>query len=258
MKTKRVAVVTGSRRGIGRAIAEQLAQDGFFVVLSATAPEAGQLVAEFEAAGHEAAYIPCDIADAAAREHLVASVCERFGRIDVWVNNAGVAPEVRRDILETTEESYDRVLGINLRGTFFLCQRAANAMIAMKMRGDILNYAPRIINIGSMSADTSSTSRGEYCISKAGVGMVTALFADRLAEYEIPVFEVRPGIILTDMTSCVREKYEALIAGGLTPFRRMGRPEDVAQCVSAAAAGLLDFATGQVINADGGFHLRRL
>ena len=257
---EKIALITGASRGIGRATARRLAHEGYTVAVNYRVRKdcADSLVEELAAEGLRAAAFQADVADRAQVENMVRRVEDMFGRVSLLVNNAGVAPEVRRDILETTEESYDRVLGINLRGTFFLCQRAANAMIAMKMRGDILNYAPRIINIGSMSADTSSTSRGEYCISKAGVGMVTALFADRLAEYEIPVFEVRPGIILTDMTSCVREKYEALIAGGLTPFRRMGRPEDVAQCVSAAAAGLLDFATGQVINADGGFHLRRL
>ena len=173
------------------------------------------------------------------------------------VNNAGVAPNVRLDLLETTEESFDRLMGINLKGTFFMCQLAANTMIEMQQQG-LEDYTPRIVNISSMSAYTSSVNRGEYCISKAGISMTTQLFADRLAEYGIPVFEVRPGIIQTDMTAGVSEKYQKLIEGGVTPIRRFGQPADVANCVAAAVSGLLDFATGQVLNADGGFHIRRL
>ena len=173
------------------------------------------------------------------------------------MNNAGVAPSARLDLLETTGESMDRLLDVNLKGTFFMCQQAANRMIAMQGRG-LDDYTPRIINIGSMSAYTSSVNRGEYCVSKAGLSMVTMLFADRLAEYGVPVFEVRPGIIRTDMTAGVAAKYEKLIADGVTPIRRFGTPADVAGCVLAAAGGLLDFATGQVLNADGGFHIRRL
>ena len=190
------------------------------------------------------------------RKNLLEKVIDQFGRLDVLVNNAGVAPLVRRDILEATQESFDRVLGINLRGTFFMCQAAANRMIAgLEMLPD---YHPRIVNIGSMSAYTSSPSRGEYCISKAGVGMVTKLFADRLASEGIPVFEVRPGIIDTDMTSVVHEKYERMIEGGLLPVQRFGKPADVARMVLACCSGLLDYSAGQVLDADGGFALRRL
>ena len=181
---------------------------------------------------------------------------ETYGRLDVLVNNAGVAPLVRRDLLEMEEESFDRVLGINLKGTMFMCQLAANAMI--EGRKTLTDYSPRIVNIGSMSAYTSSTSRGEYCISKAGVGMVTKLFADRLASEGIPVFEVRPGIIDTDMTSVVHEKYERMIEGGLLPVQRFGKPADVARMVLACCSGLLDYSAGQVLDADGGFALRRL
>jgi len=173
------------------------------------------------------------------------------------VNNAGVAPRVRLDILETTEESFDFLINVNLRGTFFMCQAAANLMRGYQARG-VEDYTPRIVNIASMSSYTSSTNRGEYCISKAGISMVTQLFADKLAEDGIPVFEVRPGIIQTDMTATVTEKYQKLIDGGVTPIRRFGQPEDVANCVMAAVSGRLDFATGQVLNADGGFHIRRL
>ena len=159
-------------------------------------------------------------------------------------------------LLEMEEESFDRVLGINLKGTMFMCQLAANAMI--EGRKTLPDYSPRIVNIGSMSAYTSSTSRGEYCISKAGVGMVTKLFADRLASEGIPVFEVRPGIIDTDMTSVVHEKYERMIEGGLLPVQRFGKPADVARMVLACCSGLLDYSAGQVLDADGGFALRRL
>ena len=185
------------------------------------------------------------------------TIKEKYGRLDIHVNNAGVAPKLRLDILKTTAESFDFVMNINLRGTFFMCQNVANAMIEMKDSG-LRDYSPRIVNIASMSAYTSSTNRGEYCISKAGISMITKLFADKLSEYGIPVFEVRPGIIMTDMTSTVKEKYDRLIAGGVTPIKRFGQPKDVADCVMAAASGRLDFATGQVLNADGGFHIRRL
>jgi len=247
----KVAIVTGSTRGIGRGIADALRAEGYTVVYSGTRQEAPAGLPE------GCAYIGCNIADAEQRRNLIAETEGRFGRIDVLVNNAGMAPRVRADILETTEESFDEVLGVNLKGTFFLCQLAANAMLRMRTLG-LENYSPRIVNIGSMSAYTSSTSRPEYCISKAGIAMVTQLFADRLCEAGIPVFEVRPGIIETDMTSVVHAKYEKLIAEGITPIRRFGKPEDVAKMVVAACSGLLDFTSGQVLNADGGFHLRRL
>jgi NAD(P)-dependent dehydrogenase (short-subunit alcohol dehydrogenase family) len=172
------------------------------------------------------------------------------------INNAGVAPTKRRDLLEATEESFDRVLGINLKGPYFLTQMVANWMIEQKKQDPAGEY--RIVNTSSISAYTSSPARGEYCISKAGISMMTALYADRLAEFGIGVFEVRPGIIKTDMTKVVTEKYDKLIAEGLTPIQRWGMPEDVGRAVGAIAEGRLDFCTGQVINVDGGFHLRRL
>ena len=247
MKT---ALVTGSSRGIGRGIADLLKENGYAVVYCGTKPQRPADLAP------EADYFPCDISDGAQRRTVIAHVLEKYGRLDVLVNNAGVAPLVRRDLLEMEEESFDRVLGINLKGTMFMCQLAANAMIEGKKT--LTEYSPRIVNIGSMSAYTSSTSRGEYCISKAGVGMVTKLFADRLAAEGIPVFEVRPGIIDTDMTSVVHEKYERMIEGGLLPVRRFGKPADVARMVLACCSGLLDYSAGQVLDADGGFALRRL
>jgi NAD(P)-dependent dehydrogenase (short-subunit alcohol dehydrogenase family) len=256
---KKVAAVTGSRRGIGLGIIKKLAEAGYTVILSDVIPaeEAAPLVKEFKDKGIDADYIKCDISNESDRAAFVKTIEDKYGRLDIHVNNAGVAPNVRLDILETTVESFERVLKINLEGTFFMCQAVANAMIKMKEK-NLEDYTPRIINIASMSAYTSSTNRGEYCISKAGVSMVTKLFADKLAEYGIPVFEVRPGIIMTDMTATVKEKYEKLIAEGVTPIKRFGQPEDVANCVMAAASGYLDFATGQVLNADGGFHIRRL
>lgn len=256
---KKIAVITGSRRGIGLACAQTLSADGFTVVLSATVPgpDASEAVISIEKAGGNCIYIQCDISKEDDRRNLFETVSRKYGRIDVLVNNAGVAPENRTDLLETTPESFDRLMDINLKGTFFMCQAAAGYMIQMKKNG-LEDYNPRIINISSISAYTSSVSRGEYCISKAGISMTTKLFADRLSEYSIPVFEVRPGIILTDMTQGVMEKYEKLILEGLTPVKRFGYPVDVANCVKAACSGLLDFSAGQVLNADGGFGLRRL
>ena len=241
---RKIALVTGSTRGIGKAIAEALEREGCLVVRSGTGPKDIK------------DYIPCDISKTEDRARCFDEIHRRYGRLDILVNNAGVAPLERLDLLQTSEESFRRVLDINLLGTFFMCQRAALDMLALQ--NTLEDYRPRIINISSISAYTSSVTRGEYCVSKAGVSMVTQLFADRLARHGIPVFEVRPGVILTDMTAPVAEKYQKMIAEGLTPVRRMGRPEDVADCVLALCSGRLDFAAGQVIDADGGFHIRRL
>ncbi len=248
MKT---ALVTGSSRGIGRGIADLLQGNGYTVIYTGTKPERPADLPE------DRAYHALDIGDSTQRQAVVEDVLRAYGRLDVLVNNAGVAPLERRDLLEMTEESFDRVLNVNLKGTLFMCQAAAKAMLACKENlGQ--DYQPRIINIGSMSAYTSSTSRGEYCISKAGIDMVTKLFADRLAGEGIPVFEVRPGIIDTDMTQVVHGKYQKLIDEGLLPIRRFGKPEDVARMVLACCSGLLDYSAGQVLDADGGFALRRL
>ncbi len=254
---KKIALVTGSRRGIGLGIAHALGREGYFVVLSATASSDEEIVGKLSAEGIDCAYTACDISKTDDRTRLLDWVVTEYGRLDLLVNNAGIAPKVRLGILETTEESFDRLIDVNLKGTFFMCQQGANRMIALLGQG-LEDYTPRIVNISSMSAYTSSVNRGEYCISKAGISMTTQLFADRLAEYGIPVFEVRPGIIMTDMTAGVAERYQKLIDEGVTPIRRFGQPEDVAACVLAAASGRLDFATGQVLNADGGFHIRRL
>ena len=255
---KKIAIVTGARRGIGLGISKELGLDGYYVILAASSQDAGEALSQMGELNLACEYQKCDITDPLDREAIIKVTCEKFGRLDVLVNNAGIAPRMRMDVLETTEESYDHVMNTNARSTFFMSQLAANQMIAMKTSAALPDYFPRIVNIGSMSSYTSSTMRGEYCISKAAVSMVTQLFADRLAEYGIPVFEVRPGIILTDMTKVVQKKYQKLIDEGLTPIKRFGTPKDVADCVAAACSGRLDFATGQVINADGGFHMRRL
>lgn len=258
MERSRVAVVTGGSRGIGRGIALGLARAGFDVVVNynRSSQAAEEVAAKVRELGRKALAIQADVSVRADRERFVDAVLEQFGHIDVLVNNAGVAPEVRADILEATEESFDRVIAINLRGPYFLTQRVAKHMIEYVQKHP--DAQPKIINIGSNSAYTSSTSRGDYCISKAGIGMMTKLYADRLAEYGILVYEIRPGIIATDMTAVVKEKYDRLFAEGITPIRRWGTPEDVAKAVVALAEGALPYSTGEVINVDGGFHLHRL
>ncbi len=247
-----VALVTGASRGIGRGIATALGRRGWRVVINynRSADAAEEAAAAVRAGGGEALVVQADVAELADHERLIDATAGAFGRIDLLVNNAGVAPEQRVDLLEATPASYDRVMSINLRGPYFLTQRVARRMIEQG--------GGRIVNIGSISAYTSSPMRGEYCLSKAGLGMMTALFADRLAPHGIGVYELRPGVIETDMTGAVKEKYDRLIADGLTPIARWGTPDDVAAAVIAIAEGLLPFSTGQVIDVDGGFHLRRL
>ena len=238
-----IAVVTGARRGIGRGIADALAAQGHTVVFAnITTPET---------LPKGAVFIPCDISQPTQREQLLDTVLQKFGQVDLLVNNAGIAPATRADILDTTLESFRQLMEVNLEGTYFMCQCFARQMVAQNTKG-------RIINVSSISSYTSSTNRGEYCVSKAGISMVTQLFADRLAAHGIGVFEIRPGIIKTDMTAAVLEKYEKLIQEGLTPIQRMGTPEDVAQVVLAIQNGHFDFCTGQVFNVDAGFHMRRL
>ncbi len=251
-----VTLVTGAARGIGRGIAVALAERGWSVVINyrGNAPAAQQALELVERAGSRGLVIQADIANATDRARLIAQTLETFGRIDLLVNNAGMPPRQRMDMLETTEASYDEVMATNLKGPFFLTQAVARIMISALATIP----HPKIVNIGSISAFASSTNRAEYCISKAGIGMMTTLFADRLAEYGINVYEIRPGIIATDMTSKVKDKYDRMIADGVTPIRRWGQPDDVARAVVAIAENLLPFSTGQVINVDGGFHLRKL
>lgn len=251
---KKVAMITGSSRGIGLDIAKALHEMGYFVIVSSSSYSKANEDSFRECFGDGFDYVYGDIKEMSTLDALVASA-KKQGRLDLLVNNAGIAPPVRADILESTPESFDLVMATNLRSVYFLTQRCARLMIDQKASDGI---TPRIINIGSMSAYTSSTNRGEYCISKAGVSMITSLFADRLAEYSIPVFEIRPGIIETDMTSKVKDKYDTLIANGLIPMGRWGKVSDISKMVCALAGGAFDFGTGQVFNADGGFHLRRL
>lgn len=251
-----VALVTGARRGIGLGIARALAGQGYRVLLSATTPKA-QVQDLLSTFAEGCAYLPCDIALPEDREALFSHISRHYGRLDLLVNNVGVGLTHRTDILDTTVESVERLLRINLEGTFFMCQSGAHLMLATQSRG-LADYHPRIVNIGSISAYTASASRGEYCLSKAGIGMVTQLFADRLAPHGIGVFEIRPGIIDTDMIAAVRETYVSRIREGLLPTRRLGQPQDVAACVLAVAQGHLDYCTGQVLDCDGGFHIRSL
>ncbi|MBI1895394.1 MAG: 3-ketoacyl-ACP reductase [Acidobacteria bacterium] len=243
---KPVAVVTGASRGIGRAIAEELSRTHEVVATWRGRRDA----AESLAANTGAVTFQCDVSSGSDRRALIEFTRERFGRLDLLVNNAGMAPRERRDLLEATEASFDELIATNLKGPHFLTQLAARWMVEQG--------AGRIIFVGSISAYTASVNRGEYCISKAGLSMSVALYAQRLAGHGIQVFEIRPGIIRTDMIAAVEKTYEERIAGGLLPQRRMGEARDIAHAVRAIADGLLDYSTGQVINVDGGFHLRSL
>ncbi len=244
---KKIALVTGVAGGIGFATAEILLKNGIAVVGMDVIPEmTKELNGEFT-------YVKGDLSKKEDRDNFVNTAVEKYGKIDILVNVAGVAPRVRADLLTMTEESYDFVMDINIKGTLFLTQAVANVMIKNESESK-----GSIVSISSMSAYTSSVNRGEYCISKAGVSMMTKLFADRLAEYGIQVNEVRPGIIATGMTSTVKEKYDNLINGGLLPIKRWGTPEDVASAVYALCSGALPYVTGQSIDVDGGFHIQRL
>jgi 3-oxoacyl-[acyl-carrier protein] reductase len=256
MGDRPVAIVTGASRGIGRSIALELASLGYDLVVNRAQEQPPEVLEEAGALGARCEFAPGSIAEADVRARIVELTKAKFSRCDMLVNNAGAAPLKRMDILQATEESFDRVVGINLKGPYFLTQLVANWMVEQRQQAP--QRPLRIVNIGSISAYTSSPSRGEYCISKAGVAMMTKLYADRLAEYDIGVFEISGGIIETDMTRVVKEKYDKLIAEGLTPIRRWGQPGDLAKVVGAIAEGRLDFSTGTVINVDGGFHLRRL
>jgi NAD(P)-dependent dehydrogenase (short-subunit alcohol dehydrogenase family) len=277
------ALITGASRGIGRGIAQELAKLGFDLVVnyagneSAARQTAADCVARAKAAGKtiRAEICQADVSVAADRRRLIDFTRSTFGRLDLLVNNAGVAPAVRADILEAGEESFDRLININVKGPYFLTQLAAKWMIEQagicspasqtslsnsndQGRGGTRPHPPKIVTISSISAYTASTNRGDYCVAKAALSMLTPLFAARLAEHGIHVYEIRPGIIATDMTGQVKEKYDKLIAGGLTPIQRWGTPEDIGRAVAAIAQDLLPFSTGEVINVDGGFHLHRL
>jgi NAD(P)-dependent dehydrogenase (short-subunit alcohol dehydrogenase family) len=258
MSNKRVALITGGSRGIGLGIAISLAESGFDLAINGVRPESvvADALASLGERGAAVRYCQGDVASAADRQSIIDGVRSHFGRLDVLVNNAGVAPSVRADILNASEESYDRVMNINLKGPYFLTQLAARWMIDAR-RADA-TFRGVIVNISSVSATEASINRGEYCISKAGIAMATQLWAHRLAEFNIAVYEVRPGVIHTDMSAAVAEKYDRLIASGLTVENRWGEPEDVGRAVAMLARSDLTYATGNVLNIDGGLTLRRL
>ncbi len=256
--SKKVALITGGSRGIGLGIALKLAEEGWSLAINGVrdASKVRSVLEDFESKHVDAIYCQGDIGNKEHRERIIKNTLNHFGHINVLVNNAGVAPLERQDLLDMSEESYDRVLNINLKGTFFLSQMVARAMIESKNSKQAFNAS--IINISSISAETVSINRGEYCISKAGLSMVTKLLASRLGTHNIPVYEVRPGIIETDMTSGVKEKYDKLFSQGLSIQSRWGKTEDVGKTVVALVRGDLPYSTGQVIMVDGGMSIQRL
>jgi 3-oxoacyl-[acyl-carrier protein] reductase len=255
---RKVALVTGGARGIGYGIAGALAQEGFDLALCGRRAEADVAapLAALRADGADVAYFSADVSDAADRAALLDGVRARFGRLDLLVNNAGVAPRERRDLLDATEESFEWVLRVNLQGPYFLTQAAANWMVQQAQADD--GFAGAVVFITSISSTVASTNRGEYCISKAGLSMAAQLWAVRLAAFGIPVYEVRPGIIRTDMTQAVEAKYDRLIEEGLMLQPRWGTPEDVGRAVAMLARGDLAYSTGQVIMVEGGMTVGRL
>ncbi len=269
-RNTQTAIITGASRGIGYAIAQQLGKDGFNIVAVARGKESSYQDNFAWFAKHQVPflYVQADVSDTKGHKKIIDATVARFGGVHVLVNNAGVAPQVRADLLDMTEESYDHVMQVNTKSTMFLTQRVAKQMISQNPQGSSAlqesssSHNPQkkgtIINITSVSADVSSTARGEYCVSKAGMSMLTRLYAHRLAEEGILVHEVRPGIITTDMTAGVTEKYNTLIEEGLFPLGRWGEPEDVAGAVSLLCSEKMNYSTGEVLHVDGGFHLRRL
>ncbi|MEX0779425.1 MAG: 3-ketoacyl-ACP reductase [Balneolales bacterium] len=255
---KPVALITGGSRGIGLGIAEKLGNDGYDIAINGVrdASRVTSVIDQLKATGANVAYCQGDVGTADGRKAVLSQVEESFGRLNILVNNAGVSPNQRMDILDATEESYERVMRINLQGPYFLTQAVANWMIKQKESDS--SFAGSIINIGSISASVISTMRGEYCLSKAGYTMHSKLWAVRMAEFDIPVYEVQPGIIKTDMTEAVTDKYDKLISEGLTVQPRWGYPEDVGKAVSALANGSFPYSTGQVIMVDGGLTLQQL
>jgi len=255
---KKTALITGGSRGIGFGIALALAKEGYDLAINGVRDESGvkNALDEFRSYGIKVIYCRGDISSAESRQSIVNNVKSEFGQLNVLINNAGVAPKERNDILKATEESFDYVVNTNLKGTYFLTQLAANWMIDQK------NAKPEIeaciINVSSISATVASVNRGEYCIAKAGLSMVTQLYASRLGEFQIPVYEIRPGIIATDMTAGVKEKYDKLLQDGLTVQQRWGIPEDVGKAVAALVRGDFPYSTGQIIMVDGGLTLQRL
>lgn len=258
MQLKSTALVTGGTRGIGLGIARHLGEAGYDLALCGVRPEAeiNAVLDGLKADGINANYYSADISGAEQRQAMMSAIRADFGRLNLLVNNAGVAPRERKDMLDATEESFDWVLKVNLAGPYFLTQSVANWMVEQKEQSQ--DFKGTIVNISSISATVASTNRGEYCISKAGIAMATQLWAVRLAEYGIPVYEVRPGLIKTDMTAKVKDKYDRLIEEGLLLEPRWGTPDDVGRVVRTLAEGGLSYGTGQVVMVDGGMTIGRL
>lgn len=255
---KRVALITGGSRGIGYGISKHLAENGFDIAVNGVRDEAAvsDTLQNLRNTGTNVIYCQGDVSSTSDRKKIIDQVRKYFGKLHVLVNNAGVAPKERKDILETSEESFDRLIATNLKSSYFLTQLAANWMIEQK-KADT-SFTGCVINVSSMSATVASVNRGEYCVSKAGLSMVTQLFAVRLGEYDIPVYEVRPGVIYTDMTATVKEKYDKLFEAGLAVQNRWGQADDVGKAIAALALGSFPYSTGQVIMIDGGLTLPRL
>ena len=255
---KQVALITGGTRGIGYGIATELAKAGFDLAINGMRPKESveTVIRDLKALGAGVLYCQADIASKQARAEMVDQIKSHYGRLNILVNNAGIAPAERKDILEASEESFSNLLTTNLQGPYFLTQSVANWMIDQQANN--VDFSGKIINISSVSATVASVNRGEYCVAKAGLSMATQLFASRLGEFNIPVYEVRPGVIRTDMTAGVTEKYDKLLAEGLCVQSRWGEALDVAKAVVALATGYFPYSTGQVIMVDGGLTLSRL
>jgi len=254
----KIALITGGTRGIGLGIAIELAKAGFDLAINGMRDEAEvkSVIAELSDYGVQVAYFRGDVSKKEDRQGMIEKILERYGKINVLVNNAGIAPPDRKDILEATEESFENVLMVNLRGPYFLTQLVANTMIADKKQ--MVDEFFCIINVSSVSATVASVNRGEYCISKAGIAMATKLWASRLGEFDIPVYEIQPGVIRTDMTSGVVSKYDQLFANGLAIQQRWGVPSDIGKVAAAMATGSMPYSTGQVVLVDGGMTVQRL
>ncbi len=255
---KPVALITGGARGIGLGIAKSLAADGYSLALNGVRPEdrVADVLTAFRDAGTEVVYCQGDVGSAADRANIIQKVRDEFGRLDVLINNAGITSPGRKDLLEADEESFDRVVAVNLKGPYFLTQLAANFMIELQEAN--LEAEPCVVNVSSISAEFVSTNRGDYCLTKAATGMATKLWATRLAEFGIRVYEIQPGIIRSDMTSGVTEKYDRLFAEGLALEKRWGEPEDIGRAIAALVRGEIPYATGQVLYLDGGMRIPRL
>ena len=255
---KPVALITGGSRGIGLGIAQALVKQGYRVAINGVraADQVVEPLKQLNAEGGEAIYCQGNVGSADDRRKIMEDIKAKWGQLNLLVNNAGVAPKERKDILEADEQSFDWLMGINLKGPYFLTQQAANWMIEQKTKNSKDSFS--IINISSVSATIASVNRGEYCISKAGISMSTKLWAARLGEFDIPVYEIQPGVIRTDMTAGVIEKYDKMIAAGLTLQRRWGQPEDLGKTVIALAEGMIPYATGQIIHTDGGMTIQTL